>query len=173
MVPLKPGPGNAVNADYFGPLAPDRLRTTDNAVFFKADGQYRAKIGVPPARSTGVAGSYDPQRKTLTIVSCEMPPDAPSLPYVRSQWMDHADPYGGDLINAYNDGSPAPGEAPLGPFHEVETSSPALALAPGKSMTHVQETIHLEGDPTLLDPIARKVLGVSLEAITQAFAAGK
>lgn len=173
VVPLKEGPGNAVNADYFGPLTPDRLKVTGKAVFFKADGAYRSKIGVPPARSTGVAGSYDPQRKSLTIVRCELPPDAASLPYVRSQWMDHADPYAGDLINAYNDGSPAAGEAPLGPFYEVETSSPALALAPGKSMIHGQETIHLEGDPKLLDPIARSVFGVSLEQITKAFASAE
>jgi hypothetical protein len=170
VVPLKAGPGNAVNADYFGPLTPERLQTTDHAVFFKADGAYRSKIGVPPARSTGVAGSYDPQRRTLTIVRCEVPANAAALPYVRSQWMDHADAYAGDLINAYNDGSPAANEAPLGPFHEVETSSPALPLEPGMASTHVQETIHLEGDPGLLDPLARTVLGVSLEEITKAFA---
>lgn len=169
VVPLKPGAGNAVNADYFGPLTPDRLRVTDKVVFFKADGAYRSKIGVPPARSTGVAGSYDPQRKTLTLVRCEVPPDAAALPYVRSQWMDHTDAYAGDLINAYNDGSPAAGEAPLGPFYEVESSSPALPLEPGKSLTHVQETIHLEGEAKALDPVARAVLGVSLEEITTAF----
>ena len=170
VIPVKAGPGNAVNSDYFGPLTPDRLRVTDKAVFFKADGEYRSKIGVPPARTTGVAGSYDPQRKTLTILHCDIPKDAASLPYVRSQWMDHANPYAGDLINAYNDGAPAPGEAPLGPFHEVETSSPALPLQPGAAVTHVQETIHLEGDPKLLEPIARAALGVSLDEITKAFA---
>lgn len=171
VVPLKAGPGNAVNADYFGPLAPDRLRATDTAVFFKADGAYRSKIGVPPGRSTGVAGSYDPARQTLTLVRCELPPDAATLPYVRSQWIDHAAPYAGDLINAYNDGSPAAGEPPLGPFYELETSSPALPLGPGKAIAHVQETIHLVGPPRLLDPLARAVLGVSLEEISQAFAA--
>jgi len=170
VVPIKAGPGNAVNSDYFGPLTPERLRVTDKAVFFKADGEYRSKIGVSPARSTGVAGSYDPQRKTLTILHCEVPPDAATLPYVRAQWMDHTHPYAGDLINAYNDGSPGPGEAPLGPFHEVETSSPAMPLQPGLAITHVQETIHLEGDSKLLDPIARATLGVSLEEITTAFA---
>ena len=166
VVPLKEGAGNAVNSDYFGPLKTDRLRTTDKAVFFKADGAYRSKIGVPPARSTGLAASYDPQRGTLTIVRSELPPEAATLPYVRSQWMDHADPYAGDLINAYNDGAPAPGEAPLGPFYEVETSSPALPLEPGKSLTHIQETIHFAGGAKLLDPVAQAVLGVSLEEIT-------
>jgi len=170
VVPVKAGPGNAVNSDYFGPLTAERLRVTDQAVFFKCDGAYRSKIGVPPARSTGRVGSYDPQRKTLTILHCEIPPDAAALPYVRSQWMDHRAPYAGDLINAYNDGAPAPGEAPLGPFHEVETSSPALPLQPGAAITHVQETIHLQGDPKLLDPIARAALGVPLAEITKPFA---
>jgi hypothetical protein len=40
-------------------------------------------------------------------------------------------------------------------------------------MTHGQETIHLEGDPKLLDPIARSVFGVSLEQITKAFASAE
>jgi hypothetical protein len=169
VVPLNDGGGTPVNTDYFGPLGPDRLRTTAKAVFFKADGAYRSKLGVPPARSTGVAGSYDPQRKTLTIVRCELPENPGSLPYVRSQWMDHADPYAGDLINAYNDGPPEAGAAPLGPFHELETSSPALPLEPGKSLSHQQATVHFEGEAAVLDPLARTLLGVSLEEITKAF----
>lgn len=169
VVPLKEGSGNAVNADYFGPLEKDRLVATDKAVFFKADGAYRSKIGVPPSRGTGVAGAYDPERGVLTILRTVPPPGAGSLPYVRSQWMDHAEPYAGDLINAYNDGSPAPGEAALGPFYELETSSPALPLAPGDKLTHVQETMHFKGSPADLDPIALKLLGLSIDPITKAF----
>jgi hypothetical protein len=169
VIPLKDGPGNAVNADYFGPLKSDRLITTDKAVFFKGDGEYRAKIGVPPGRSNGLAGSYDADRGRLTIVRCVLPPNAAELPYVRSQWMDHTEPYAGDLINAYNDGPSSPGEKPLGPFYELETSSPAMPLEPGQSITHVQETIHFQGDAKALDPIARAVLGVSLEEIAKAF----
>jgi hypothetical protein len=169
VVPIKDGPGNAVNSDYFGPLEKDRLTTTDKAVFFKADGAYRSKIGVPPARSTGVAGAYDPERGVLTIVRAVPPPAADALPYVRSQWVDHKDPYAGDLINAYNDGPPAPGEAPLGPFYELETSSPALPLAPGEKLIHVQETLHFMGTAADLDPIATKVLGVSIAEITAVF----
>jgi hypothetical protein len=169
VVPLKEGPGNAVNADYFGALEKDRLVSNQKAVFFKGDGAFRSKIGVPPGRSTGVAGSYDAGRGRLTIVHCEVPPNAAEMPYVRSQWMDHADPYAGDLINAYNDGPPTPNEAPLGPFYELETSSPALPLGPGESMTHVQTTMHLHGDAKSLDAISRAMLGVSLEEITAAF----
>jgi len=169
VIPLKDGPGNAVNADYFGTLGEDRLVTTDTAVFFKGDGEFRSKIGVPPGRSTGVAGSHDAQRGRLTIVRCEMPENAAGLPYVRSQWEDHDAPYAGDLINAYNDGPPSPEEAPLGPFYELETSSPALPLEPGQSMTHVQSTMHFQGDAKSLDSIAQAMLGVSLGEITAAF----
>lgn len=169
VIPLKDGPGNAVNADYFGSLETDRLVFNDKAVFFKGDGAFRSKIGVPPGRSTGIAGSYDAGRGRLTILHTELPAKAGELPYVRSQWEDHADAYAGDLINAYNDGSPAEGEAPLGPFYELETSSPALPLGPGQSMTHVQTTLHFQGDASELDPIARGMLGVSLEEITAVF----
>jgi len=168
VVPIKDGSGNAVNADYFGPLEKDRLVTTEKAVFLKADGAYRSKIGVPPSRSTGVAGAYDPKNKLLTIVRTVPPPNAGSLPYVRSQWVDHAEPYAGDLINAYNDGSPAPGEAPLGPFYELETSSPALPLASGEQLVHVQETMHFIGAPAELDAISFKLLGVSVDEISKA-----
>lgn len=169
VIPLKDGPGNAVNADYFGKVETDRLVFNEKAVFFKGDGAFRSKIGVPPGRSTGIAGSYDAGRGRLTILLCEVPADAAELPYVRSQWEDHAEPYAGDLINAYNDGPPAPGEAPLGPFYELETSSPALPLESGQSMTHVQTTMHFKGDTKLLDPIAQAMLGVSLEEIVAAF----
>jgi hypothetical protein len=169
VIPLKDGPGKAVNADYFGPLESDRLLSNEKAVFFKGDGAFRSKIGVPPGRSTGIAGSYDAGRGRLTIVHCEVPPNAAELPYVRSQWEDHKNPYAGDLINAYNDGPPAPGEAPLGPFYELETSSPALPLEPGQSMTHVQTTMHFQGDAKSLNPIAQAMLGVSLEEIVTSF----
>ena len=38
-----------------------------------------------------------------------------------------------------------PGAPPLGPFYELETSSPALALAPGESAEHVHRTLHFLG----------------------------
>ena len=65
--------------------------------------------------------------------------------------------------------SPNPGAKPLGPFYELETSSPAAALAPGKSMEHVHRTFHLQGDEPDLDKIARAVLGVSVDEIKKAF----
>ena len=85
-------------------------------------------------------------------------------------WEIQKDPFGGDAINSYNDGSPEPGKPPLGPFYELETSSPAAALAPGESIRHVSRTIHLSGDETELDRLARTMLGVGLADIKAAFA---
>ena len=64
---------------------------------------------------------------------------------------------------------PAPGQKPLGPFYELETSSPALALKPNESATHTQETMHFQVDEQFLNAIAQKVLGVSLAEINAAF----
>jgi hypothetical protein len=161
--------GPPVNTDYFGVVGPDRLKITPAALFFKADGQYRSKIGIPPKRCLPVCGSYDPDRRTLTIIQFNLPDDAARLPYVRSQWKVHEQPYAGDVINSYNDGAPEPGAKPLGPFYEIESSSPALPLAAGASLKHIQSTIHLEGAPAQLAPIAKQVLGIELADIENAF----
>ena len=161
--------GPQANTDYFGAVGPDRLKLTPAALFFKADGNYRSKIGIPPKRCLPVCGSYDPDRRSLTLLQFNLPDDAAALPYVKSQWKIHAQPYAGDVINAYNDGAPEPGAKPLGPFYEIESSSPALPLKAGASLKHVQRTIHLEGDAAQLAPIAKQVLGVELAEIQSAF----
>jgi len=73
------------------------------------------------------------------------------------------------VVNAYNDGPTAPGAKSLGSFYELETSSPGAALNPGESLSHVHTTIHLQGEEKDLDPIVKKILGVSLEEIKRAF----
>ena len=56
----------------------------------------------------------------------------------------------------------APGKPSLGGFYEIESSSPAAALAPGESMRHVHTTLHVVGEDAALDVMAVKTLGVSL-----------
>ena len=61
-------------------------------------------------------------------------------------WEMQKEPFKGDVINSYNDGPPAPGQPPLGPFYELETSSPALApVARRARHTHVHRTFHFVG----------------------------
>ena len=89
--------------------------------------------------------------------------------YVNSMWQLQDDPYGGDVVNSYNDGPPEPGARPLGPFYEIESSSPALELGPGESGVHVHRTAHFQGDEGVLDPIARAALGVGIAEIRARF----
>jgi len=155
--------GAIVNDAYFGKVPTDRLVIGDGVLFFSGDGQYRSKIGLSPHRATRVAGSYDATNKVLTIVQYNKPQDV--VDYVNSMWELQEEPYSGDVVNSYNDGPPEPGAEPMGPFYELETSSPAAALNPGESILHTHRTFHFTGDESKLDPIAQKTLGVSIEQI--------
>lgn len=171
VIPFIPGPeevlGPKVNDAYFGKVPPDRLVVKENAVFFRGDGQYRSKIGVSPKRALSVCGSYDAENKVLTIVEYSKP--TVLKPYVNSMWEIQKDPYGGDVINSYNDGPLGPGKKPLGPFYELETSSPAEELKKGESVEHTHRTFHFVGSEKELNFLAEKVLGVDLQTIQSIF----
>lgn len=167
VLPIAAGPastlGPPVNDAYFGKVPDTRLKIADAAVFFRGDGQYRSKIGLSPLRALPLAGSYDSAGHVLTLVQYTRPADARN--YVNSMWEIQREPYKGDVVNSYNDGPPAPGKPPLGPFYELETSSPALALAPGDRYTHVHRTFHFSGPEADLDRIARATLKAGLADI--------
>jgi hypothetical protein len=167
VIPYREGPdselGPVVNDAYFGKVPDDRLLAKGGRLFFKGDGERRSKIGLSPERATGVLGSYDAASGLLTVVSYTRPKSPAD--YVNSMWEIQKQPFRGDVVNSYNDGPPAPGAAPLGPFYELETSSPAAALGPGKRLTHVHRTFHFQGERADLDALARELLGVSLDAI--------
>ncbi|MEX2244000.1 MAG: DUF6786 family protein [Fimbriimonadaceae bacterium] len=167
IVPYNPGSGPVVKDDYFGKVPGDRLVDAGGYLVFKADGQYRSKIGLTPQRAKNVAGSWDSGNNVLTIVQYNKPSGVTD--YVNSMWAaKQDDPYAGDVVNSYNDGPFAPGQKPMGPFYEIETSSPALALKPGGSYTHVHRTFHFTGDKASLQAIATAVLGVDLDAVAAA-----
>jgi len=170
VVPFRSGSekdlGVSVNDNYFGKIAPDRLRITGNTAFLRADGKSRGKIGIPPRRATGTMGSYDSKNNILTLLLCRLPEGVTD--YVNSAWQIQEKPYSGDALNAYNDGPLADGSQ-MGPFYELESSSPAAKLKPGESLVHSQVTIHLTGDKKLLDAVSVKVLGVSLADIESVF----
>lgn len=172
LVPYKEGPddtlGPVVNDAYFGKVPADRLKVTPGMIYFKGDGEHRSKIGVSPRRCLGVLGSYDAENETLTVVQFRIPKGVTD--YVNSMWEQQKEPYAGDAANSYNDGPASPGAAPLGPFYELESSSPALGLKPGIAYTHVHTTFHFQGPLEELDMIAVRVFGVTLEKIAGAFA---
>jgi uncharacterized protein DUF6786 len=162
--------GAIVNDRYFGCVPSDRLAVGGSAIYFRGDGLQRGKIGVSPGRARPWLGSYDAQSAdagVLTLVKYTLP--AGARDYVNSLWEHQRDPYRGDAINSYNDGPPAPGTEALGPFYELESSSPAAALAPGESAEHLHRTLHFVGAPADLDEVARASLGVGIADITTAF----
>jgi hypothetical protein len=151
-----------VHDDYFGKVPADRLIVDKGFIFFKADGKYRSKIGVPPRRAMNYSGSYDAQNKILTILWCELPEG--EAEYVNSKWGDQEDPFSGDAINAYNDG-PVEDGTQMGPFYELESSSPAAHLQPGEKMVHRQRVYHFEGDEEQLNRIAEKIFAIPLKKV--------
>jgi hypothetical protein len=167
ILPIKSGPeeelGIPVTSDYFGKVPADRIAVNPDSVLFKADSNYRSKLGVSPRRATGILGSYDAQNQALTIVQHSLPTGPEK--YVNSAWKIQDDPYSGDVTNCYNDGPPSPGKAQMGQFYELESSSPAKELAPQQTVEHMQRTIHLKGAEAQLDAICQATLGVRLEVV--------
>jgi len=170
VVPFVAGPedqlGPVANDTYFGKVPAERLVTREGVLFFSGDGQYRSKIGLSPKRAKTTLGSYDAVHGVLTVVQYSKPEGVED--YVNSMWEKQDQPYRGDVVNSYNDGPPAPGAKPMGPFYELETSSPATALASGESLVHTHRTYHFTGGEAQLDPIARRALGVTLAQIKAA-----
>ncbi len=167
FIPYDPAcQGRIVKDDYFGVMPPERLKVKDGMVYFKIDGSFRSKIGLPAGSAKDVCGSYDSALGVLNILKYTVP--SGPCDYVNSQWGEQDDAFGGDVINSYNDGPTETGVV-MGPFFEIETSSPAAALEPGQTLTHTQYTMHLEGAPADLEPVVRAVFGVSLETIVSQF----
>ena len=170
VIPVNPGDekimGPLVNDNYFGKIAADRLKVTDNHIFFRADGKSRGKIGISPKRTGEIMGSYDSANNILTILVCRLPEG--NYEYVNSAWQIQENPYSGDALNSYNDG-PLEDGSQMGPFYELETSSPAAALKPGQELEHVQFTLHITGDKKLLNDVAVNALGITLDEIESVF----
>ena len=164
-IPYKKGDtvqlGKIVTDDYFGSVPVDRLKVNDGMILFKADASHRSKIGISPKRALPVAASYDAVNNVLTIAQFTLPQD--TVGYVNSLWKIQDDPFSGDAVNSYNDGPIDIKQ--MGRFYEIESSSPAAALAPGHSMQHVHRTIHLKGTKEDLDKVAMKILGIHIDAI--------
>jgi hypothetical protein len=151
--------------DYFGKVPDDRLKKEEGIIYFKTDGKFRSKIGIAPGASLPVCGSYDSQKKVLTILWFSVP-QKPAK-YVNSVWGNN-DPLNGDVVNSYNDGPLADGSI-MGPFYEIESSSPAAFLAPGERIVHIQRIFHITGEEDKLNSITEKVFNTSINDIKNAF----
>ena len=168
VVPFeKNAEGPVVKDDYFGKISPDRLRVDPEkgVIYFCADGDSRGKIGLSKNRAKPFLGSYDAEHGILTIVRYTLPEG--DADYVNAAWEDSKEPYKGDVVNAYNDGIPGPGLEKMGPFYELESSSPAAFLKTGESILHEHTTLHFTGATEDLDKIALKTLGVTIAEITK------
>ena len=158
--------GKVATTNYFGEIPADRIKISDGTLYFKVDGKHRSKLGLADKRAKTYAGSYDPSRQMLTILQFTRP--STNSGYINQLWEIQKEPFKGDVINSYNDGPLANGSQ-MGPFYEIESSSPAAFLAPGESISHAQRIFHFVGDEAKLTLIANKVLGVSIEQIKSAF----
>lgn len=157
--------GSVVTSDYFGEIPAERLIDDNGILYFKTDGESRGKLGMNAKRTTSLAANYDPISKRLTIVTFDVHPDAV---YLNQEWNPERDPLVGDALNAYNDGPLEDGSI-MGPFLELESSSPAAFLKPGESLSHTHNIYHFVGSEAALNPIAESLLGVSLETIKTVF----
>ena len=135
----------------------------DSVLYFRCDGIFRSKIGLSPLIAKPVTGSFDFKRNVLTLL---IPQIHPGALYVNSKWEIQKLPYAGDVTNSYNDG-PLPDGTQMGPFYEIESSSPANELKAGGKAEYIQTTCHFQGDYQALRTIARQVLKVDLNEVSK------
>jgi hypothetical protein len=170
FIPYKAGTeeqaGKIVSDDYFGKVPSDRLIVRDGIILFRTDGKFRSKIGISPERALPFCGSYDPEKQVLTLLWYSAP-ETPGR-YVNSKWGPQDFPFTGDAVNSYNDGPVADGSI-MGPFFEIESSSPAAMLKAGASISHSQRIFHITGNEEKLSLITRKLFNIGLSEIKQAF----
>lgn len=150
-----------ITDNYFGNIPSERLQVKDSVLFFTCDGRYRSKIGIAPLIAKPLATGFDFEHNVLTIV---IPTVQANAAYVNSKWELQKDPYKGDVINAYNDGPLADGTQ-MGPFFEIESSSPALQLKKGQTGEYRQTTVHLTGSYASLKQLVQQLLGVNLDEL--------
>src|SRR5437868_9072287 len=160
IIPFKPLPNAAslITKNYFGNIPPERLQVKDSVLYFTCDGKYRSKIGLSPLIAKSIAASYDFKKNVLTLIL--FPVEENGL-YVNSKWEMQKEPYKGDVVNSYNDG-PLQDGSQLGPFYEIESSSPASELKRGEVQEYREVTCHLQGDYNSLRQLSKQLLGVEL-----------
>ncbi len=163
IIPFSPGKDSRqyITDNYFGNIPPDRLNVKDSVLYFTCDGKYRSKIGLSPKIAKSMAASYDFKNNVLTVLFLQVDKAGN---YVNSKWELQKEPYKGDVVNSYNDG-PLQDGTQMGPFYEIESSSPARELKKGEVQEYQQTMCHFQGDYATLRGMAKQLLGVDLDSI--------
>jgi hypothetical protein len=163
VIPFKPQKNARlfISDDYFGKIDSSRLTVKDSMLYFRCDGKSRGKLGLKPVIAKPFVCSYDFKKNVLTVLIPEVHKDSR---YVNSKWELQKEPYKGDVINSYNDG-PLQNGSQMGPFYEVESSSPALELKPGETQEYHQTTMHLQGDYATLKDLVKQLINVDLDDV--------
>jgi len=162
---LEKNPKTVVKTNYFGEIPDDRIQFRNGNVYLKTDGQYRCKIGIKNLYTGSIAGNYDSENNLFTVILFDKKSDEP---YLNQQWGAGEPVFGGDMVNAYNDGPMDDGSI-LGPFYELESSSPAAFLKPDNVLTHKHTVFHFSGEPENLNDIIQKLFGVGIHQLTTIF----
>jgi len=150
-----------ISDDYFGKIDSSRLIIKDSVLYFRCDGKSRGKIGLAPEVAEPFVCSYDFKKNVLTIVIPEVHKVGR---YVNAKWELQKEPYKGDVINSYNDG-PLEDGSQMGPFYEIEASSPAYELKPGGTQKYRQTTMHLQGSYRTLKNLVYQLIHVDLDEV--------
>lgn len=149
------------NTGYFGEIPKDRISFAHGNIYLKTDGKFRSKVGLKVIRTKSMAANYDPEYKRLTIIIFDT--DIKGT-YLNQEWGKGKKLFDGDAMNAYNDGPLEDGSI-MGPFHELESSSPAAFIQPDEMMSHQHNVFHFTGDKNALSEITKKLLGVTIEIL--------
>ncbi|WP_298537518.1 DUF6786 family protein [uncultured Algibacter sp.] len=144
---------------YMGPLDSERLSIKKQVVLFKADGKYRSKIGIPNTLAPTIYGCYSKNKKQLTIVQYRKTND--SL-FFNSNVSIQKEPYQGEVIPIYNNGTMDYSKTNKTSFFELESTSPFKELAPNENLEHFHRVYHFSGTASALEDIALKLLKISL-----------
>ena len=149
VIPFKAGPeaelGPVVNDAYFGKVPADRLVVKRRGVlFFSGDGKYRSKIGISPAAGQALRRQLRRRERGPDARPADRARRAPT-DYVNSMWEIQEKPFAGDVVNSYNDGPASPGRQAARSVLRARDLSPAAALGPGETLTHVHTTMHFAG----------------------------
>ena len=67
IIPLNLNAESETIYKYMGKLERDRLQIKSDILFFKADGLYRSKIGIPPNIAPAIYGCYAKDKKDLQL----------------------------------------------------------------------------------------------------------